>query len=339
MEHWAAKANPIPPGESPQSTVSTLSSTYASVYSRNESYIQEVINSSRTVLRHVLDVLLPDDHLKHATVRTYFRIISAAMFLLKVMKLSFSIQAVLVSRPLQTFALGGKEDEVAISLRLLKDTVKALRTSVVDDVHLCLRIADVLENLLKAINTQFVRLPPGSLSSPERAMRTTNLREQQAHLTTNDYQPGTKSFNPSDRFQYDDGQGPLAGIAPTYNSPHDSNISIMPPIGNNYAPSFSPNNNFVNAFTQSPTQTQNEPQQQPFYPTDDDNSMPFPADWLTLDLQPLLGNDGMGGGGGGENPWFGAFGPETHNNLEVLGKLVNDGGYKGDGFADGGMGF
>ena len=64
--------------------------------------------------------------------------------------------------------------------------------------------------------------------------------------------------------------------------------------------------------------------------------MPFPADWLTLDLQPLLGNDGMGGG---ENPWFGAFGPETHNNLEVLGKLVNDGGYKGDGFADGGMGF
>ena len=70
----------------------------------------------------------------------------------------------------------------------------------------------------------------------------------------------------------------------------------------------------------------------------------FPSDWLTLDLQPLLGgNDGMGGGGvgGGDNPWFGAFGPETHNNLEVLGKLVNDGGgYRGDGFGDdGGMGF
>ena len=89
MEHWAAKANPVPQGESPQSTVSTLSSTYASVYNRNEPYIQEVINSSRTVLRHVLDVLLPDDHLKHATVRTYFRIISAAMFLLKVMKKVF----------------------------------------------------------------------------------------------------------------------------------------------------------------------------------------------------------------------------------------------------------
>lgn len=204
----------------------------------------------------------------------------------------------------------------------------------VDDVHLCLRIADVLESLIKTINTQFVRLPPGSLSSPEQAKRTTNLREQQAHLTSDDYQNGTNSFNPSDRFQYDDRQGPLAGIAPTYNSPHDSNISIMPPIGNNYAP-FNPTNNFVNTFAQSPTQNQNEPQQ-PFYTNDDDNSMPFPADWLTLDLQPLLGNDGMGGS---DNPWFGAFGPETHNNLEVLGKLVNDGGYKGDGSTDGAIGF
>ena len=84
MEHWAAKANPLPQGESPQSPVSTMSSSYASLYNRNEPYIQEVIGSSRLVLRYVLDVLLPDDHLKHAPVRTYFRIISAAMFLLKV---------------------------------------------------------------------------------------------------------------------------------------------------------------------------------------------------------------------------------------------------------------
>ena len=84
MEHWAAKVNPPPQGESPQSTVSTMSSSYASLYNRNEPYIREVIEHSRTVLRHVLDVLLPDDHLKHAPVRTYFRIISAAMFLLKV---------------------------------------------------------------------------------------------------------------------------------------------------------------------------------------------------------------------------------------------------------------
>ena len=84
MEHWAAKVNPVAQGESPQSTVSTMSASYANLYNRNEPYIREVIESARRVLRHVLDDLLPGDHLKHAPVRTYFRIISAAMFLLKV---------------------------------------------------------------------------------------------------------------------------------------------------------------------------------------------------------------------------------------------------------------
>ena len=202
----------------------------------------------------------------------------------------------------------------------------------VDDVHLCLRIADVLESLIKAINTQFVRLPPGSLSTPEQAKRTIKLKEQQAHFASDDDQTDTRNFNASGRFQYSDMQGPLAGISRNYNSPNDSNISIMPPIGNNYAP-FNPNNNFVNTFTQSPTQ-QNTQQQQPFYPNGDDAM--FPSDWLTLDLQPLLGNDGMGGA---DYPWLGAFGPESHNNIEVLGKLVNDGGYRGDGYGDGGLGF
>ena len=210
----------------------------------------------------------------------------------------------------------------------------------VDDVHLCLRIADVLESLIKAINNQFIRLPPGSLSTPEQAKRTAILSEQQAHFASDDYQIDPKSFNPSDRLQYDDRHGPLAGISRTYNSPHDSNISIMPPIGNNYAAPFNPNNNYVNTFTQSPTQTQTQNQNQPqqtFYPNDDDPMASFPLDWLTLDLQPLLGNDGMGGA---DNPWLGAFGPETHGNLEALGKLVNEGGeYRGDGFGEDGMGF
>ena len=242
-----------------------------------------------------------------------------------------------VSRFLQTFALGGKEEEVAISLRLLKDTAKALRTSVVDDVHLSLRIADVLESLIKAINNQFVRLPPGSLSTPDQAKRTATLSEQQTHFASDDGQSDAKGFNPSD--QYDDTHGPLAGISRTYNSPHDSNISIMPPIGNNYPYN---NNNFVNTFTQSPTQ------QPPFYQNEVDTMPPFPSDWLTLDLQPLLGSDGLGSGGGGgggdnNNPWLSAFAPETHNNIEVLSKLVNDGGaggmYRGGDFGDDGMGF
>ena len=69
--------------------------------------------------------------------------------------------------------------------------------------------------------------------------------------------------------------------------------------------------------------------------------MPNEEDWLTLDLNPLLDANALG------NPdpaWFGpgAFGPETHNNLEVLGKLFNE-SYRGDGMNEGsgpgGMGF
>ena len=59
----------------------------------------------------------------------------------------------------ESFALGAKENEVKTSLDLLDRTVKALRTSVVDDVHLCLRIADLLEGLTTSVRHKFVRLP------------------------------------------------------------------------------------------------------------------------------------------------------------------------------------
>ena len=62
------------------------------MYSRNQAYIKEVVDASRTILRYVVYDLLPDDYLKHAPVRVYFRIVSAAMFLLKVDKNDSSIK-------------------------------------------------------------------------------------------------------------------------------------------------------------------------------------------------------------------------------------------------------
>lgn len=243
----------------------------------------------------------------------------------------------------QTFALGGKQVEVAISLRLLDDTVRALRTSVVDDVHLCLRIADLLERLTTSVRSQFVRLPPRSLPSLDPARRTA-----QHQYDTIDNNNGS-TYNPPDRFPYrtntgDVFQNPLAGISRTYNNPHDSNISIMPPIGNTYANN---NNNAAtyNLSNPNPYSPDQHPQQQPTpqqplqqYPLSNptpDFDLPSEEDWLTLDLNPLLDTSGMNGG---DNQWFGAFGPETHNNLEMLGKLVND-QYRADGYGEGGMGF
>ena len=84
LEQWTTKVGEDRQAESPETPNSTLSSHFASLYSRSERYVKEVIDASRTILRYVVFELLPNDYLKHAPVRLYFRIVSAAMFLLKV---------------------------------------------------------------------------------------------------------------------------------------------------------------------------------------------------------------------------------------------------------------
>ena len=54
------------------------------LYRDNETYIQEVVDASRKILQTVLDGLVPGDHLKHCPVRTFFRILSGMIFILKV---------------------------------------------------------------------------------------------------------------------------------------------------------------------------------------------------------------------------------------------------------------
>ena len=65
----------------------TPSSKLVHLYKENEPYILEVVDASRKLLRHVVDDLYPRGHLRHASVRTHFRILSGAVFLLKVSSL------------------------------------------------------------------------------------------------------------------------------------------------------------------------------------------------------------------------------------------------------------
>ena len=129
----------------------------SSLYWNNEVYVKEVVSASRNLLRQVVEGLLPDDYLKHVPVRTFFRVLSGAMFLLKVRIAAARVNQTKLTKP-KTFALGAKENEVKTSLDLLDRTIEALRTSVVDDVHLCLRIADLLEGLTTSVRHKFVRL-------------------------------------------------------------------------------------------------------------------------------------------------------------------------------------
>jgi hypothetical protein len=110
----------------------------------DQEYVREVVLGSRNLLRTVVEGLLPDDYLKHAPVRTYFRIISGAMFLLK------------------TFALGASKKDVEVSIGLMDKAVDALRNCVVDDVHLGIRFADLLETLTSRLRNRFIQGPQGT---------------------------------------------------------------------------------------------------------------------------------------------------------------------------------
>jgi hypothetical protein len=107
----------------------------------DQEYVREVVDGSRNLLRTVVEGLLPGGYLKHAPVRTYFRIISGAMFLLK------------------TFALGAPRSDVKLSIELMDATVEALRNCIVDDVHLGIRFADLLESLTSRLRNRFIQAP------------------------------------------------------------------------------------------------------------------------------------------------------------------------------------
>ncbi|EJP67170.1 hypothetical protein MY5147_006473 [Beauveria neobassiana] len=118
---------------------------------QDQEYVREVVDGCRKLLHTVVDGLLPGGYLKHAPVRTYFRIISGAMFLLK------------------TFALGAPRADVRMSIDLMDSTVEALRNCVVDDVHLGLRFADLLETLTSRLRNRFIQAPTGPLSGREQS--------------------------------------------------------------------------------------------------------------------------------------------------------------------------
>ncbi|KZF26948.1 hypothetical protein L228DRAFT_235952 [Xylona heveae TC161] len=203
------------------------SSSLTTLYANNEYYIHEVVEGSRGVLRTVVDGLYPGGYLKHAPVRTVFRV----------------------------------EDEAAVSLGLMDSAVHALRTCVVDDVHLVTRFADLLGRLTQILRSRFLRVSTnpnsgsrqrGKSSSPvagdqpaaaaasrpnstfpngpfhppslyhdqttASSMSNTNNQFFDANHPSNTH-PHSNLYTPN----------PLEGISTESIDPHDSNIWFMPP--------------------------------------------------------------------------------------------------------------
>ena len=89
LDHWTANGGQ---DYDPQNPTAPASTSLTSSYKRNEIYITEVIDASRNLLQHIVTGLPPNNDLKHGPVRTHMRILSGAMFLLKVgLPLLFSL--------------------------------------------------------------------------------------------------------------------------------------------------------------------------------------------------------------------------------------------------------
>ncbi|KAF1960973.1 hypothetical protein CC80DRAFT_489202 [Byssothecium circinans] len=223
-------------------------STVAKWYGNDRHHIREVVDASRNVLKVVVDDLFPH-HLRHAPVRTFFRIVSVAIICLK------------------TFALGATEDDVAITLGLLDRAVYALRTSIVDDVHVGNRFADLVDTLTHRIRGRFVRLAANGGStgfshagsrSPSRTRAQTPammppptlMPQQNIHQQNYSNQPISMPGSPGGITASGRAtpipMNPLFGISSEAYDPTSNSVSFMPPPGfnaNNYSFNSGNNNN------------------------------------------------------------------------------------------------
>ncbi|KAL5402404.1 hypothetical protein PMIN03_010720 [Paraphaeosphaeria minitans] len=231
-------------------------STLTRWYGNDRHHIDEVVSASRNVLSIVVNGLYPEGYLRHAPVRTFFRIVSVAIILLK------------------TFALGATEKDVAKTLGLLDQAVYALRTSIVDDVHVGNRFADLVDTLTHRIRGRFVRLaangstgnsrgvtpPPRSRGEtpmgppPATYLPQTLNGNNGAHPNftfgnfTGFSRPGSPGLGrggitASGRATPIPEYNSLAGISLETYDPTSNQISIMPPPGFSSNANFNNNNN------------------------------------------------------------------------------------------------
>ncbi|KAK2748142.1 hypothetical protein FQN57_001266 [Myotisia sp. PD_48] len=293
-------------------------------YEVNEPYIQEVVDAARKILQTVLDGLVPGDSLKHAPVRTFFRILSGMIFILK------------------TFTLGATEDEVRISLELQDRTIECLRTCIVDDVHLSVTIADLLQLLTENIRTRFLRFAPfdrvGECASRDRspfpisrphsprpheqhqqATDQNDFRWQQTHPNTNHAAQGSNGFHFDPHHPATSApttNDPLASIPVQAINSTNMNVSFMPPPPSMYYNYYDPATTSpkMEIDTSSPVATQsiNHNTTPGGGPPSNSGTM---SDWFALPLDQFFNSStsGVDQGLGGTGPMVGEF-----DMLEVL---------------------
>jgi hypothetical protein len=215
-------------------------------------------------------------------VRTYFRIISVAIMLLK------------------SFALGATESDITESLSLMDRTVEALRTCIVDDVHVASRFADLLDTLSSNLKPRLIRISADGRSG--RSRRVTPHGGPDPSSTRGDKNNPQASQNVADatrsqdQWNYNNSNNmtPLTGTMGNTNSlfgvsnetydlmGNDNVYSVMPPPGFSNS---SPNGTMYGDNANGSHDSYNQNGQ-----FGGDNQQL--QDWLTLPLDPLLNMSG-----------------------------------------------
>ncbi|RDW63145.1 Zn(II)2Cys6 transcription factor domain-containing protein [Aspergillus mulundensis] len=339
VDRWTTMSNEDAQAQNKPSSASgnTSFNVLMELYRVNEPFIQEVVNSSRKILTTVLEGLVPGDHLKHAPVRTCFRILSGMIFLLK------------------TFTLGAKEDDVRVSLDLQDRTVEALRTCVVDDIHLSHAIARLLELLTANIRTRFLRFAPldrsgdgdSASASHDRASAPTSRPHSPrpregpharqdglsnshtwppAHSSAHSQLGGYADAHPPSTAPLTSVHDPLAGIPAQPINSSNINVSFMPPPPSVYY-------NFYQSRSTPPsgemdTSNPGSNSTSSALPSHSMNEQPGVSDWFALPLDQFFNSSAavVDQGLGGTGPMVGEF-----DMLEVLLNEQYDGGAGADG--------
>ncbi|PNS18924.1 hypothetical protein CAC42_6019 [Sphaceloma murrayae] len=284
-------------------------------YGSDRFYVNEVTDGCRRLLKSVVEGLYPGEHLRHAPVRTYFRIISVAIILLK------------------TFALGATENDVAISLEYLDRTIQALQTCIVDDVHVASRFADLLRTLTDRIRARFVRMTRngqgfsrGTSKSPadmpgiptSQPINASALRTSLNHSQQWSGHPAVQGQGFANRSRESSAahnNNPLYGITNQAFDFEDNGASfnVMPPPTNPPSPSFTQTslNGYTNGYG-------GQTHDGGF--VDENGNL---QDWLALPLDPILNSYGADVTQTGFGPGVGEY--------DMLELLLNGGQGQGQG--------
>ncbi|KAL7912411.1 hypothetical protein GGI35DRAFT_252122 [Trichoderma velutinum] len=153
----------------PNSVISSIFDFYYEDYN----FIQDVIVAAKDVLRITLN-FAEIGRLRYLPVRTYVRVISSCIFLLKAL------------------ALGVPTDELNASLQLIDQSARVLRLHIVDDLHLAGIFASFLETYTQGFRKRFVSIlgvsrPTNSVASDTEGFEHAQIEIPAVAPTDGDY--------------------------------------------------------------------------------------------------------------------------------------------------------